>query len=168
MNDSQNQNCSSEDNFICRWESFLDNIVKICKKKIKIKEELFPETNGNIIKLLEEVTDQLKSEEVVQELKKSKYYLLTEDKGEKLLYWIEQELMIINSSIKHDLQEDNDQCSYDNLNNPVPNSDDISLIDTRISQCKDVKDSIEKIFKLPGWLKNVFGVLNELLSLIKG
>ena len=45
LNDSQNQNCSSEDNFICRWESFLDNIVKICKKKIKIKEELFPETS---------------------------------------------------------------------------------------------------------------------------
>jgi len=37
-----------------------------------------------------------------------------------------------------------------------------------VSTGKSIKDSVEKLVKLPKWLKKLLGVLNELLSIVQG
>lgn len=147
MNDYRNNNDGV-------WDDFLNNIKRVCEKKLNLEKYLFPKENKDmILNLLDDILNQLRSNEVKDILKKEKSKLREENKGDKIVSWIEKELKIFNSSVDDDFSN---------------RLEDSKHIDTRISQSKTIKDSIEKLFKLPGWLKKILDVLNELLSLIKG
>ena len=145
------------------------------RKKLEIEKHLFPKNNKtDILNLLNEVLKQLKSNEVKSILKEEKTRLQKEYKGDKIVSWLEKELKIFNNSVKCDdyyntiIEKVSDDDHQKSEEKSEEKNEDLKLIDTRIGQCKTIKDSIEKIFKLPGWLDKILGVLNELLSLIKG
>jgi len=147
MNEKRNENGGL-------WGAFLNNIKRVCEKKLDLEKYLFPKENKDrILNLLDEVLTQLRTDEVEDLLKKEKAKLREEKNGDKIVSWLEKEIDIFNNSVD------------DDFSGPL---EDPKHVDIRIGQGKTIKDSIDKLFKLPGWLKKILDVLNELLSLIKG
>jgi hypothetical protein len=137
-----------------QWDVFLDNIQRLSEKKLDLEQSLFPKENrGNILSLLQEVLNQLRTEEVKGIIKDQHSELRREQNGDKISDWLEREIKIFNSCVDKDFSG---------------RHKDPKLVDNRLSQGKTIKDSIDKLLKLPGWLKKILDILNELLSLIKG
>ena len=136
------------------WDIFLDNIRRICAKKLELEKYLFPKENKDkILKLLNDVLNELQTDEVKNIINKEKRRLSEEKKGDKIVSWLETEIELFNSSVS------------DDFSGPFK---DPKHANNRISQGKTIKDSIDRLFKIPGWLKKILDVLNELLGLIRG
>jgi len=130
------------------WKEFFEKLTKIYQEKIKARPDILSE---DAINLLSRVSTRLGEPDVLEAVDKAiREEREADEKNEASISFLEEELKLFITSVK----EDFDKSRYRHT------------VDARLAQAKTIKDSLNTL-PLPGWLKKILGILNELIDLAK-
>ena len=140
-------NTNTAKRFKLSWTKFNSNLVNLTERKFKLSEKNpYSPYSG----LLNEVIQDIVSNKGVNAIVDAVFILPQTDT--KYIKYLIQEMDIYNEIVQGENQ----------------NAFNVRKIDTGLEAGKTIKDSIEKLIKLPSWLKKSLNIVNELLSIIKG
>ena len=134
--------------FTDTWKEFLEKFAKIYQTKIEAQPDVLPQ---NAIDLLRKVSAKLAAPDVLDAIDKA----ITEEtnadaRNQASIDFLEEELKLFVTSVNEDLKQNRSQ----------------QRADSRLAQAKTIKDSLGAL-PLPGWVKKILGILNELIDLVK-
>ena len=130
------------------WKEFLEKLAKIYQTKIEAQPDVLPQ---NAIDLLHKVSAKLAAPEVLDAIDKAIEEETSADaRNQAGIDFLEEELKLFVTSVNEDFKQDRSQ----------------HTADPRLAQAKTIKDSLGAL-PLPGWVKKILGILNELIDLVK-
>jgi hypothetical protein len=137
----------SSEGFFTDWESYLVNVENVINVKIKflMQKELGEDSGKRLEGLARGVIDQLKSDKCQSAMKE-----VVKDCYPETVELVNKELQFFNALVK-EIQAD---------------GNDFIKINFALNSASTIKGSVEEIFKLPRWLKNIFHILNEVLGIL--
>lgn len=139
------------------WGKYLDNLQYVGNEKIKKKPKIIQD---DLKALFEQIIDDLKEGDVLQEFDHAIKTAEQNTDNHRIIEYIYREIVIFNKMVANIIS---------NVASPeVPESELEEDVYDATNTGKTIKDSIENIFKLPGWLKKLLNILNGLLSIIIG
>ena len=140
--------------FIKEWNKFIQNLNIVCEKKISERDDSkFKELESIVTDVINEISSE-RAQTTIQQATEDRA-LSHDDKV--AIGFLVCEMKFFNGFFQEGQQ------GYGK------SSIVLSLkTDEALGAGKTIKDSVEKVIKLPQWLKKLLSVLNELLSLIRG
>lgn len=129
------------------WKRFFENIETITNPILEERTHDLPP--NQIQGLLAEVLKLLRDDKALRAVEKSAAQMLDTDEA-RIPDLMERELKLFNTAIEGD-----------------PSNPDPKKTNQRLQQAQTVKDSLGKLFKIPGWLQKILDILDELLSLLR-
>jgi hypothetical protein len=139
--------------FIHEWQEFLKNLGDLCRHRLKEPDRQHYEgLNAPLRKVINDL--QGSEAEAAVSFAIATAHRNTDDS--ELLGLVEDEMKFFNSLMTSS-RDPQDRLTIDK-----------EQATTALAAGKTIKDSIEKLFELPRWLKRLLDILNELLSIIRG
>lgn len=141
--------------FLKEWVLFISNLKKVCQQKIRQRGGVYGEWLGPLLNdVIRDIATDRAQQEVSQAIKSAR----AEERGAALVGYLTRELRFFNDLVKG--------FELNHVGEPRGNADSI---DEALVAGQTIKESIEDFLKkLPGWLKKLLKVLNELMSIITG
>lgn len=138
---------------IVEWQEFLNNLKDLCRHRLADPDRVHYE---GLSAPLGKVINDLQAVEALAAVTFAVDTAERNDDDRNLLGLVTDEIRFFNSLVKSS-RDYQDQLTMDKGHTVEA-----------LGAGKTIKDSVEKLFELPRWLKRLLEILNELLSIIRG